>query len=190
MREDASVLPLSLGAIEYYQRADLGLALLEHISLATAGEIQKQTERLLKIDIKREPSAYAALTEYEKLCQFRHAAAHARGDLGHQNLQALGIPPGSGQMALRVGFVAFQSAAAICQNIARAYNRLLYRRTIERWISKRVMHGVWQDDRERFSALFQLFYSKHDLLGANRPYQSYRGLLPTLRRTVLSVTEA
>lgn len=189
VREQASSLQLSLGAIEYYQKADLSLALLEHVSLATAGEIRKQTERLLRIDVKREPSTDAALVEYEKLCQFRHAAAHARGDLGHQNLYALGLSPGSGRMALTVGFGAFQSAAAVCQNVARAYNRLLYRKTVEHWISEKVMRGGWNEDRERFSALFGLFYSRHDSLGPKSAYQNYRSLLHILRKAVLSIAE-
>lgn len=42
VRAQASSLTLSLGALDYYTPADLGLALLEHASLATAGELQKQ----------------------------------------------------------------------------------------------------------------------------------------------------
>jgi hypothetical protein len=47
VRKKAESLTLSLGAVEYYAKPDLGLALFEHVSLATAGEIQKQTQRLI-----------------------------------------------------------------------------------------------------------------------------------------------
>jgi hypothetical protein len=178
---------LSLGALDYYTQAELGLALLEHASLATAGKLQKQSQRLIAIDIRQDPSTAAALLEYEKLCQFRHAAAHARGELGHQNIRELGVAASSGRLSLKVEFAAFQSAAAICQNIVRAYNRLMYRRTVERWIAERVLRGSWADDRSGYSALFQVFYSKNDLRRPKTAYQSYRSLLPIIRRAVLGV---
>jgi hypothetical protein len=187
VRSQASSLVLSLGALDYYTQSDVGLALLEHASLATAGEIQKQSQRILGIDIKQDPSTAAALLEYEKLCQFRHAAAHARGDLGHQNLRELGVSSSSGRLSLKVEFAAFQSAAAICQNIVRAYNRLLYRKTVERWVAEKVLRGSWVDDQSRYSPLFQVFYSRHDLQSPKTPYQSYRSLLPIIRKAVLSV---
>lgn len=187
VRAQASSLTLSLGALDYYTPADLGLALLEHASLATAGELQKQSLRLIGIDIRQDPSTAAALLEYEKLCQFRHAAAHARGDLGHQNLRELGVAADSGRLSLKIEFATFQSAAAICQNIVRAYNRLLYRKTVERWIAERVLQGSWEDDRSLYSGLFQVCYSKNDLQSPKTAYQSYRSLLPIIRRAVLGV---
>lgn len=183
----ASSLQLSLGALDYYTHADLGLALLEHVSLATAGEVQRQSKRLVGLEIEKDRSTGAALLEYEKLCQFRHAAAHARGDLGHQNVQALGVTSSSGRLSLRVEFATFQSAASVCQNVVRAYNRLLYRTTVERWIRNKLLGGNWRDDGPRFSRLFRLFYSKHDLQGPKTAYQAYRSLLPIMRKALLRI---
>lgn len=51
-REQASKHTLTLGAFDYYGPEEVGLGLLENSSMATAGEIRKQTKRLLNIDME------------------------------------------------------------------------------------------------------------------------------------------
>lgn len=187
VRKKAAALPLSFGALDYYLPKDLGLALLENVSLATAGEVRKQTQRVVGIDTHQDLSTDAALSQYEKVCQLRHAAAHARGDLGHQNLQELGVSTSGGRLALTIEFSAFHAAAAVCQNVVRSYNRLLYRKSVERWMTEKVLSGRWEEDRVRFSALYDLFYSGKDSLGPSNAYHAYRNLLPTLRKVLRTV---
>lgn len=182
--KNASSQQLSFGALEYYSREDLGLALLENISLATASEVKSQTKRLVGIDTKQDPSLEAAFSEYEKVCQLRHAAVHARGDLGHQNLHELGLPKTTGRLAVRIELATFHAAAAVSQNVVRAYNRLLYRKTLERWIGQKIFRGDWDHDRIVFPPVFSLFYSGVDRKGRRNAYQSYRSLLPTLRKAL------
>lgn len=184
VRKLAAPLPLSFGALDYYRPDELGLALLEHVSLATAGEVRKQTQKLLGIDTKQESSTDAALKEYEKLCQLRHAAVHAHGELGHQNLQELGFLSSPGRLALRIELPGFHSAADVCNNVVRAYNRLLYRRTVERWIGEKALHGTWGEDAVIFTAAHALFYSRTDAEGPGVPYNAYRKFLPTLKKAL------
>lgn len=187
VRRQAAPLPLSFGALDYYRQEDLGLALLENVSLATAGEVRKQTQRLLGIDTKQDSSADAALAEYEKLCQLRHAAVHAHGELSHQNLHELGVSAGAGRLALRIELPGFHAAADVCHNVVRAYNRLVYRKTIERWITEKVLRGSWAADRARFATLHGLFYSRRDAQGASISYNAYRAFLPTLRKALTAI---
>jgi hypothetical protein len=179
-RKQAASLSLSFGAVDYYSREDLGLGLFEHASLASAGEIRKHTQKLIGVQISQDASAEAAFEEYEKLCQLRHAAVHARGDLSHQNLQELGVNLTSGRLGIKVELPALHSAAAVCQNVVRAYNRLLYRKTVERWIAERVFSGSWLTDRDRFDQIWALFHSRSDGLVYMNAYHTYRNLLPTL----------
>ncbi len=188
-RKQAAALQVSFGAFEYYPKHELGLALFEQASLATAGEIRKHTQRIVGIEIKQDPSTEAALTEYDKLCQLRHAAVHSRGNLGHQNLQELGIAPSLRRLAVKVELPGFHLAAAVCQNVVRAYNRLLYRKTLERWMAHKRLNTMWSDDRVPFSQLFALFHSHHDSEGPRSAYHAYRSFLPTLRKAVTSTNK-
>ncbi len=189
VRRQAASLPLSFGALDYYRREDLGLALLEHVSLATAGEVRKQTQRLLGVDTKQDASTDAALTEYEKLCQLRHAAVHAHGELSHQNLHELGVTAGAGRLALRIELPGFHAAADVCHNVVRSYNRLLYRKTLEHWIGEKVLSGSWKEDRVRFAGVHTLFYSRRDAKGVAIAYNAYRSFLPTLRKALAGIKE-
>jgi hypothetical protein len=182
--QHSASLSLSFGAIDYYAPRDLGLALLEHVSLATAGEVQKQAQRLVGIDASKNLSTRAALDEYEKLCQLRHAAVHSVGHLGHQNLRDLGVVLTSGRLGLKVEYSGFQIAADVCQNVVRSYNRFVFRQTVEKWIGRKVIRGTWLEDRERFSPLYRLFYSAHDAEGPSIAFSAYRDLLPALRRSI------
>lgn len=184
-RKHASSQAIPFGALDYYPSADLGLGLLENISFSTVGEVRKQTQRLTGIDLKSAASLDAALADYEKLCPMRHAAVHAQGDFGHQNLREMGLPLKGERLVLKVELEGFQLAVAVCQNVVRAYNRTLYRKTIERWFAEKLLIAKWQDDRFKFSALFLLFYSNHDSEGSRKAYDSYRNLLPTLRKSIL-----
>lgn len=184
VRKQVASVQLSFGALDYYREQDLGLALLEHVSLATGGEVRKQTRNLIGVDVSKEASLDAALTQYENLCQLRHAAVHAHGELSHQNLQQLGFDAKAGRLALNIELAGFHQAAAVCQNVVRAYNRCVFRRVLERWIGQRLFSGAWQQDRLLFIPAFLLFYSNRDAKGAPTPYGAYRRFLPTLRKIV------
>jgi hypothetical protein len=181
-RTQASDHPVSLAAIDYYGSDDIGLGLLENISFATAGEIAKQTERLAGIKWERTSSLGVAIAEFEKLGHLRHAAVHARGNLSPRNVRELRLSSGK-RVALRLRLADLHLAAAVCQNVVRAYNRLVFRRLVERWIGEKVLFGDWKRDGERFSRLFSLFHSVRDRAGSDIAYNAYRALRPTLIRT-------
>lgn len=183
-RQAAARQSLSLGAVDYYGR-DLGLGLLENISIAGSGEVKKQTLRIIGIDIPSNSSLDEAIREFERLCELRHAATHARGHLGHQNLRDLGIDSHRKRLALTVGVEGLHVAASVCQNVVRAYNRFIYRKVIERWIGERLLSGRWPRDRARFSKVYFLFRSTRDDHGPPTAYRAYVALRPVIRRALL-----
>lgn len=185
-RGHASKQMVPLGAVDYYG-ADVGFGLLDGVSLASKGELKRQTVRLTAIDFPNGSSVSQAVEEFEKLCEFRHAATHARGNLGHQNIRDLAIEAGGERLALRVLLDGLHESAGVCQNVVRAYNRFIFRRTVERWIAEGVLEASWAADRERFLALYQTFRSVRDGSGPASPYRAYLNLRPTLRK---AVTEA
>jgi hypothetical protein len=187
VRQKASSLVVPFGAMEYYSREDIGLALFENSSLADSIEVLKFTQKLLGIQVQQNSSISAALAEYDKLCQLRHAAVHSRGDLAHKNLQSLGIKSTTGRLAIRVELSTLHSSAAVCQNVVRAYNRLIYKKTLEAWIGNRVLSGNWKQDKARFAPIFNLFHSQQDGQGYANAYLAYRGFLPLLTSALTTV---
>jgi hypothetical protein len=186
-RNHASSQQLSLGAVDYY-RLHLGFGLLENVSIAGSGEIYKQTRRITGIELPKGSSVQQAVLEFEKLCELRHAATHSRGDLGHQNVRDLGLEHRGKRFALQVNLQGLHEATGVCQNLVRAYNRFLYRQTIERWIAERVLYSQWSRDGKKFLALHQLFKSTRDHVGPDSAREAYTLLQPTLKIALARAT--
>ncbi len=184
-RTRAASQAVPFGALEYYSSADMGLAIFEHLSLADPKEIQKLTLRLIGFQIDQDSSTKAAFLEFDKLCQIRHAAVHSRGDLSLKNLQDLGIGvTAGGLMAIHLELSSLHSAASVCQNVVRSYNRLAYRKTVEGWLGEHLLSGVWMQDRPRFARLFELFHSRNDGRGYSNAYLAHRSLVPTMAKVL------
>lgn len=171
---------IPLGAIDYYGTEALELGLFDAASLAGATELRKRTHALLGIDLNSQASASAALSEFDKVCHLRHAAVHARGTLGRGNAVALALSADDGRRALQVSFASLQQAGLACHSMVRAYNRVVYRKTIERWIAKDVLVGTWSQDKTRFKPLFELFRSQRDDVAPTNAYQAHRSLVKSV----------
>jgi len=172
--------PISLYAVEYYGLEEIGLGLLEGVSFAESNVIKKQTERLTGIKIKEGTSVATALTDFEKICQFRHAAAHSRGQLSARNLREIGLFAEKTRFALSVSVYEFQNTTQICHNCVQAYNRYLYREVIQRWLGHHILTGDWDTDNEKFSRLFKLFKSEIDGVALSSPQEAYQDLKPAI----------
>lgn len=168
---------LPYGALTYYGEGHVELGLFDAASLAGATEIRKRTQALLGISLERGSSADAALETFDKICHLRHAAVHARGTLGRGNALALALSPDANRRALTVSFTALQQAGLVCHSTVRAYNKVVYRKILERWLGEGVLLGEWDSDRPTFKPLYELFRSRKDASGPSTAYQAYRSLL-------------
>lgn len=169
---------VSFGAVDFYGPKSLEWALFDSSSLAGADEIRSRTKKLLNIELPKGASSIeAALSEFDKLCHLRHASVHSRGRLGRGNAAALGLGNLGANTSVALTLPTLHAAAATCHSTVRAYNKIIFRRVMERWIGADELTGQWRRDRERFSALFDLFYSRVDQVGPPNAYQAHRTLL-------------
>jgi hypothetical protein len=131
--------------------------------LASESEIRKAVKSLLNLDVKPTSSEGAALAAFDQVCQLRHAAVHARGQLGAGNMSVLSpaVRPGT-RMIVALDAVAFQSLVSQAHNAVRAMNQFLFDCTIDRWWKKNFLTGRWNDDREAFESLARLCISTTD----------------------------
>lgn len=180
-RKHAFKQQISLENVEYYGFDEIGFGLLEGVSFTSSGNIKKETRRLTDIELKNVTSSvWVSLLDFDKICQFRHATAHSRGQLSARNLRELGISVDRTRSALSVSLKEFQNAAQICHNCVQAYNRYMYRVLIERWLGHHILIGEWDTDSEKFSNLFKLFKSEIDNVAFNLPKEAYMDLMPTI----------
>lgn len=180
-RRSASAQQLSYGSIDYYGTDNLELGLLENVSFTSANEIKSRIRNLTGLSVDEKSSASAAATEFERLCQLRHAAVHADGRLTRGNAASLGLPAEQRQQVLIVPYAGLQHAAVVCSNTVRSFNRHLYRSLVERWKPNGLFTGDWASDREAFVPLFKLFHSRRDNCGPADAYRAYQSLPQSIR---------
>jgi hypothetical protein len=181
-QDHASQQTLSIAAVRYYGLRDLGFGLMEGVSFATEGEIAKQTARVTGARWEANSSVETAVTDFESLSHFRHAAVHARGNLSPRNVHALDLGTRVRQLSLTLRLAEFHAAATICQNVVRAYNGFLFRKIIGSWIGVRQLTGTWSRDKRKFEDLFWLFKSSTDGQGPRNAYLAWVSLRPSLAR--------
>ncbi|WP_109994580.1 hypothetical protein [Salinisphaera sp. LB1] len=178
-RTHAASQTLALGATNYYDRAAIGYALLEHKSLSSKVEIKKESRNIADLHIKDGSSVAGALDSFDSVCQLRHAIVHSRGELNSKNARELGFHDLSASNVV-VDIWRFQQALEISNNFVRAFNRFAFDALFSRWLTIPVFEGSWTKDKERFSALFGAYYSVRDMNKPKRAYDAYRSILPDI----------
>lgn len=151
---------LTLGSVAFYGRS-IALGILDGVSLAAAGEVGRQTKNALGLDIPSGSPLAESLAQFEKVCQLRHAVAHSGGYLGAKNVTELAVD-NVFPCAVTVDFLRLQHVVAVGHNAARSFNSFVFERTLERWVSKKRMKGLWRVDKPKFERLLTLCHSSVD----------------------------
>lgn len=180
-REHSAKTMLSLGAVYYHGINGLGFGVLEATSFSTAGEIRNHTQKFTSFTIPSSGSLAAALQDFDRVCQFRHASVHARGELGAQNIRELGLTL-KGRHSAHLELAQWHGAVEVTGNLVRAYNRFLYREVVGSWNDKALLTGDWRRDRKRFQQIFDMFYCARDGLRPRSAYHTYLAIRSAIRK--------
>lgn len=174
---------VSLGAGFHYSRNIIPVATLEHVSFCTKGEIHKQTLKITNCHPVSDGSLRVAIENFELVSQLRHSIVHSYDELFYNNVKELGILDSAGsRFAVKISPIVFQNFVSICYSFVRAYNRFLLDSILQNWIDQNHLSFEWKNDKEKFSQLFDCFYSRKDSEGS---LNAYRAFLKT-RKKVLS----
>lgn len=172
-RAHASQQMLTLAAVDYYKRDDVGLGLFEHVSFATEGEIAKQTKKITDLQIAEGSPARVAIEQFERISHLRHAAVHSRGSLNSRNVTILNNDnPGAGHV-LQLRLPQLHTVASTCVTTVQAYNKFLYSEILNRWARKGLLSWQWKNDKAPFSALYFAFASERDVKAMKNRFIAY-----------------
>lgn len=171
---------MPFGATSFYPAEWRALGVLEHAGLSGKNEIARLTRNITGIEIKENSSPGIALSDFEKVCQLRHAIIHARGRLWFRNVAELSLRVRSPRR-VHLNVLGFQVLTLKTHNAVRAYNRFLVNAIVSSWIGQRILTGRWASDKRKFSALHALFFSRVDGLGEVNPRDAYEPVRQALR---------
>lgn len=143
-------------------------ALMEHVSFATAGSIEKVLSEYLGIgiDAKSHQDVKSVLPIFKSVCQIRHCCVHRFGKLGSQNAMELGFEKHSS--AIEQPFSPTESdtekLADLLQIVVKTLNNFMFREILDRTIapgpdSQQSWKWTWdyRRDRKRFESYYRIF---------------------------------
>ncbi|WP_025116595.1 hypothetical protein [Lysinibacillus fusiformis] len=178
-KEHASEKMIKFGAIEYYSNSKIAIGLFDSSSFASSSEIIKRTKELLNVDVNSENSVKAALDEFEKVCHLRHCAIHGGGILNGHNAKELSLEKSYVNRLLRFDMTAIQECLSVCYSFVRAFNSFISKKIIGRLMGQ-VIKGYWDEERDLFKSLIDIFYSKIDIPNEINYKGIYRKISPLI----------
>lgn len=155
---------VNLGSIIWHEGYMIEKGSLENLSFADVSTIKSTFKKFLNIDIKNGGEVQAALDEYEKICQLRHAVVHSDGYLAGKNAVKLGLQSNGKKVKINIKYRELQEIALICTSLIASVNIDLFCKLISRWASEWNNLPSWdvREDNKKFNAIWKLFYSEID----------------------------
>lgn len=153
---------ISLGSAIWHQEK-IGRGALEHLSLADKKMIINQSEKFLGFKINKGSDTYAALTEFDKICELRHGIVHNSCNLPGTNAINLEVSVGAGPHRIVVDYARLQEVALVCRSLVAAYNIELFALMANRWACS----WIPSKSHAHFKKLWAIFFSNNDLNAGN-----------------------
>lgn len=162
---------LSFGAIDFYDRNDLAMALTEQVSFTEAGKIGNQLKMRLGIDVQGKTSLERAIADFETVCQLRHALVHSHGRMNSRNASQFLTTAKAKDSQTRFDIKTLDDAASVSVNLVREVNLEVLRHVVWTWIQTGELDADRRRTRRKLGRLLSAIGSArdtaHGLVGLN-----------------------
>lgn len=127
---------VAFGAAIVYPPSLLALALLERSLFSSHGQIAKEINRFLSIDVLKFPDFRAAIEAFDLACTCRHSVVHWRGIIDSDTLRKLNVASGGNRFRLEPDFALVQRVFAASDHLVHVANDFLFNITVRRWVDE------------------------------------------------------
>jgi hypothetical protein len=156
-------------AVDYYSTEEIEHALTERVSFSEPGKVKSALDQRLAVSVAPNSSLERAISEYEQLCQLRHALVHSRGIVNSSNAQGFDLPKSKSQYNVSAGPLELQSAASVCIDLVRELNERTAQSVLWGWLNQGLLTGQKQKDRRRLQNFLETYSSATDTTGGTLP---------------------
>lgn len=153
---------LAFGAVDFYSRDDLAMALTEQVSFTETGKIRNQLKTRLGIDVQGKNSLERAINDFETVCQLRHALVHSHGRMSSRNASQFLAMTTARDSQARFDIAGLDDAASVSVNLVREVNLEVLRHVVWTWIQSGELDGDRRRTRRRLSRLLAAVASARD----------------------------
>ncbi len=135
----------------------------EHISLASADNINNTAKKFIGIDLKSNGLG-TILGEFDKICEMRHGIVHSGNVLAGKNGIKLKLQSTNDITKIDIGFAEFQEVMSICNALVVDSNKLLFVEISKRWATSWRNTPGWNNSEAslKFKKIWSVFYSDRD----------------------------
>jgi len=159
MNSDQTV---AFGAVDFYSRGDLAMALTEQISFTEAGKIRNQLKTRLGIEVQGKDSLERAISDFETVCHLRHALVHSHGRMNSRNAAQFLATTTARDSQARFDIAGLDDAASVSVNLVREVNLEVLRHVVWTWIQTGELDGDRRSTRRKVSRLLAAVASARD----------------------------
>lgn len=153
----ASEKNIHLGSAIWNSTSFFSRGCFEHLSFASQETIKKCSKEYLGYEISKQSNTFAALEEYDKLCELRHGIVHSNCRLPGKNAIKLGLQNNRNTLVkIEPGLTEIQESVAICSALVESYNQELFQEICKRWAKDWRSNPGWDSTQEH--ALFKEIY--------------------------------
>lgn len=163
-KEQCEKQTLTFGAASTHTKEMLPDAVLEQYSFASQKNIIKAFKELLGIhegDFSHELKD--VLSQFSKICQFRHCIVHRYGRLGTDNAISLGLEEHKNcvEKPIKMNYKLLQDVILVCHSTVKVINNYLFEHILNRLIFEGPSPWAWdfRKDKKLFSDYFSIFSS-------------------------------
>lgn len=153
---------LAFGAIDFYDRSDLAMALTEQVSFTEAGKIRNQLKTRLGIDVQGKDSLERAIDDFETVCHLRHALVHSHGRMNSRNAAQFLATTTAKDSRARFDIAGLDDAASVSVNLVREVNLEVLRHVVWTWIQSGELDGDRRRTRRKLARLLRAVASSRD----------------------------
>ena len=154
---------INLGSVIWHPSNEIERGAFEHISLASAENINNTSKKYIGIDLMSNGLG-TILDEFDKVCELRHGIVHSAMVVAGKNGIKLKLQSTNDVTKIDIGFAEFQEIMAICNALVVDSNKLFFAELAKRWATSWRSTPSWDNSEAslKFKAIWSVFYSHRD----------------------------
>ncbi|WP_318496511.1 hypothetical protein [Photobacterium leiognathi] len=162
-QKNAASKSINLGSVIWHPSNEIERGAFEHISLASADNINNTSKTFIGIDLKANGLG-VILSEFDKICELRHGIVHSGKVVAGKNGIKLKLQPTNDLTKIDIGFDQFQEIMSICNALVVDSNKLFFAELSQRWATTWRNTPSWDNSKAnlKFKTIWHTFFSSRD----------------------------
>lgn len=159
---------VQLGSLLWAEGSLQNRSAFEFHAFSSADSIRKAVQNFTCYQVRSNGTFALMLSEYDKLCELRHAVVHSGHIVAGKNAIKLGLRRSAVPLKVKLGYAELQAAGSVCTALVQAANTELFEALVVRWATTWRNLPSWTPANEikLLRAIRAAFLSKRD--GANK----------------------